>query len=143
MTPTVEARIAQQWMAGRLVRPGEMGSVIARAGAHRGARALARLLEGAIEEADSVPEARLGQLLIADGIPPVLHLLVTTPLGATYELDWAYPDAHVALELDGYGVHLRSEATFESDRFHPASSSSQGGWSSTSRAGSAGGGPTS
>jgi very-short-patch-repair endonuclease len=42
--------------------------------------------------------------------------LVTTPLGATFELDWSYPQYRIGLELDGYGVHLRSAAAFEGDR---------------------------
>jgi very-short-patch-repair endonuclease len=43
-------------------------------------------------------------------------VLVTTAHGATFELDWAYPDAMVGLELDGYGVHLRSADAFDGDR---------------------------
>ena len=35
------------------------------------------------------------------------------------ELDYAYPAALVALEVDGYGVHLRSRETFENDRDRP------------------------
>ena len=32
------------------------------------------------------------------------------------ELDYAYPAQQIAIELDGYGPHLRSHTTFEHDR---------------------------
>ena len=36
--------------------------------------------------------------------------------GLVAELDYAYPAPRIALEVDGYGVHLRSRETFEHDR---------------------------
>ena len=46
----------------------------------------------------------------------MLHHLVTLASGIVYELDWSYPEHRLALELDGYGVHLRSRDAFEADR---------------------------
>ncbi|MFM2070234.1 MAG: hypothetical protein RLZZ623_497 [Actinomycetota bacterium] len=43
--------------------------------------------------------------------------MVTTATGFTYELDWAYPDVLVGLEMDGYGIHMRSVGAFDDDRF--------------------------
>ncbi|MCU1360224.1 MAG: hypothetical protein JWN99_1513 [Ilumatobacteraceae bacterium] len=42
--------------------------------------------------------------------------MVTTATGYTYELDWAYPDERVGMEMDGYGIHMRSVGTFHDDR---------------------------
>lgn len=69
-------------------------------------------------EADSAPEAALGLLLQAHGLPPLtLHHLVTLPTGVEFELDWSYPLWRIAFEMDGYGVHLRTPEAFEHDRF--------------------------
>ena len=44
-------------------------------------------------------------------------MLVTVASGRTYELDWAFPDARVGIEVDGYGIHLRSMEAFDDDRW--------------------------
>ncbi len=116
MSPELVARYAQEWMAKRLLRLEDLDLSLNRAGNHRGAHRLQRHLSDVIEGADSVAEARLGQILIRAGIAPILHVLVTTQSGRTFELDWSYPDARVGLEMDGYGVHLRSSAAFDGDR---------------------------
>jgi hypothetical protein len=117
MSPTVVVKIAQEWMAQRVVRPDDVEAAMVRRGNLRRVEELRRLLaDRDILEADSVPEADLGVLLAKHGVPPTLHVLVTTAHGATFELDWAYPDAMVGLELDGYGVHLRSADAFDGDR---------------------------
>jgi hypothetical protein len=77
-----------------------------------------RALDGdLVLDADSIPEADLGPLLERAGMPAELHVLVTTTTGYTFELDWAYPARLVGLEVDGYGVHLRSANVFDDDRF--------------------------
>ena len=69
-------------------------------------------------EADSPPEAVLGLLIAAHGLPPVaLHHLVTLRSGVEFELDWSYPLWEIAFEMDGYGIHMRSLAAFEHDRY--------------------------
>lgn len=67
--------------------------------------------------ADSIAEHQLGELLIRSDLAAQHHVLVTTATGYTYELDWAYPDARVGLEMDGYGIHMRSVGLFDDDRF--------------------------
>ncbi len=53
----------------------------------------------------------MARLLDAAGVPtPACHL----PIGP-YEVDFAWPEALVALEVDGWAVHGRREA-FEADR---------------------------
>ena len=43
---------------------------------------------------DSPAEARLGETLIAGGLPqPAHHHMVSLPDGTRFELDWAYPMA--------------------------------------------------
>jgi very-short-patch-repair endonuclease len=42
---------------------------------------------------------------------------LTTPGGVLAELDFAYVDEAIAIEVDGYGVHLRSQDAFEHDRY--------------------------
>ncbi len=70
------------------------------------------------DEADSPVEATLGRLLMRHIVQrPVSHYLVTVSSGSIYELDWSYPGQHLAIELDGYGIHLRSLQAFEHDRF--------------------------
>jgi Protein of unknown function (DUF559) len=64
----------------------------------------------------SIAEHRLGELLLRSDIPAQHHVLVTTATGFTYELDWAYP-VLVGLEMDGYGIHMRSVGAFDDDRF--------------------------
>ena len=67
-------------------------------------------------EADSATEARLGVILARAGLAPDHHVVVTTAGGVDFELDWAYPEHRVGLELDGYGVHLHSVGRFDGDR---------------------------
>jgi very-short-patch-repair endonuclease len=64
-----------------------------------------------------VPEADLGALLVRAGLPaPVHHHVVTLPSGRVIELDWAYPERRIGLEVDGYVVHVRSAEAFAADR---------------------------
>jgi hypothetical protein len=87
---------------------------------HPGTGPLADVLSDRLsfgDEADSPAELALGELLVRHGLPtPALHHLVTVSTGATFELDWSYPEHRVAFEMDGYGIHLRSLAAFEHDR---------------------------
>lgn len=117
LPPELVARWAQEWMADRLVRPGDLEAAVARAGNHRGAHRLRPQLATTVPEADSAAEAQLGRALLRAGLSPELHVLVTTSAGYTFELDWAFSAARLGLEMDGYGVHLRSASRFDSDRF--------------------------
>ena len=42
------------------------------------------------------------------------HLLIPVGLGQKYEIDFAYPEAMLLIEVDGYSTHTTREA-FESD----------------------------
>ncbi len=120
MSPAIVMRTVEHWLAQRLTTLDRIHDAIGRLGALTGARRLARALDertlGAVVT-DSSTEARLGTILRAAGIPPTHHVVVTVASGRTYELDWAYPDAMVGLEVDGYGIHLRSMAAFDDDRW--------------------------
>jgi hypothetical protein len=115
--PSLVARYAHRWAAERVIRLDRLDETIARAGNHRGATRLAHRLDSSVGlTADSVPEGELGALLARRGVPAEHHVLVTTARSDTFELDWSYPDARLGLELDGYGIHLRSEQAFDDDR---------------------------
>ena len=120
MSTAIVMRIAEHWLAQRLTTLDRIHDTIGRLATLTGARRLACALDertlGTVV-ADSTTEARLGVILTAAGIPPAHHVVVTVASGRTYELDWAYPDAMVGLEVDGYGIHLRSMAAFDDDRW--------------------------
>lgn len=117
LPPSLVGRYAQSWLAERRLRIDDLTATLDRSGNHPGAHRLRRQLLDVVAEADSPPEARLGHVLRRAGMPPELHVLVTTATGYTFELDWAYPAIRLGLEMDGYGVHLRSSAAFDDDRF--------------------------
>jgi len=67
--------------------------------------------------ADSGAEALLARVLADRSIAaPVHHKTTTAGRSISAELDYAYPAQRIAIEVDGYGVHLRSRETFEHDR---------------------------
>lgn len=116
-------RCLEEWLADRVVTLGELREAIALH--QRKGRAGPRVMRTALATrvlVDSVPdsgyEARLAAVLVARGVPrPTHHHEVRAPDGRLIaELDFAYPDQRVAIELDGYGVHLRSREIFEHDR---------------------------
>lgn len=118
MEPLLVAQYAQQWAADKVITLDRLDAAMERADRHRGALALRRALKGKdLLAADSVPEADLGRVLARAGVPADLHVVVTTLTGYSFELDWAYPRERVGLEMDGYGIHLRSASAFDDDRF--------------------------
>lgn len=113
-------RAVEHWLANRKMSLDRLHAALTRLSALPGAPALARALadrELGPVVADSVAEHLLGVLLGDHGLAPVHHVAVTTARGHTFELDWAYPDARVGLEMDGYGIHMRSVDAFDHDRF--------------------------
>jgi very-short-patch-repair endonuclease len=75
-----------------------------------GAGVLAAILEErALGDAvsDSKLESRMAKLLKRAGLPAaVFHFVVSTPGGVFLaEVDFAYPDLRLAVEVDGFGVH--------------------------------------
>jgi hypothetical protein len=116
----VVLRIAEHWLANRLTTLDRLHATIERLPQLVGARRLASgLAERSLGEvvADSPPEHRVGEVLVGAGLAPCHHMLVTVASGRTYELDWAFPDARVGIEVDGYGIHLRSMEAFDDDRW--------------------------
>lgn len=116
----VVMRIAEHWLSNRLTTLDRLHQTIDRlphlVGARRLANGLAQRSLGAVV-ADSPPEYRIGEVLIAAGLAAEHHVLVTVASGRTYELDWAFPQARVGIEVDGYGIHLRSMQAFDDDRW--------------------------
>lgn len=86
---------ALEWVLTDLAKPGR-----------RGCGALRRVLDDRALGAappDSVLEARMARVLRSYGLPPaVFHHLVPE---ADAELDFAYVDRALAVEVDGFGVH--------------------------------------
>ena len=121
-SPSFVARCMEEWLADRVVTIEALQEAVAEhAGkGRRGVGVLRRLLEMRILadlRADSSVEALLAEVLARHAVPaPELHHLVRVDRAIVAELDYAYPAVRVALEVDGYGVHLRSRETFEYDR---------------------------
>ena len=113
------ARFAETWLSTSVMTVAELELIVVSHRRHRGAGTLKGVLgsRSVIGEPDSPAESWLGRLVVRHGLPPpVLHHLVTLASGIVYELDWSYPEHRLALELDRYGVHLRSRDAFEADR---------------------------
>jgi len=115
----IVVRFLEAWLSSGVVKLARLESVVDDSFGHHGVGALRRILRDhdLLETPDSPPEAAIGELLVRHGLPqPVLHHVVSLSCGLDFELDWSYPDLQVGLEVDGYGVHLRSLAAFEHDR---------------------------
>lgn len=113
-------RYAEHWLSSRATKLDHLHAVIDRLPHSRGVRSLRAALDRrdlGTAVADSPAEDQLGRLLAGAGLAAQHHLLVTTFEGRTYELDWGYPEAMLGLEMDGYGIHVRSIEAFDDDRF--------------------------
>lgn len=94
---------AVEWEVARLARPGRRGLGPLRKALDRRA-----LLE---TPPDGVLEPRFARLCKLAGLPtPVFQHAV-----GRYEVDFAYPDLFIAIEVDGYGPHA-SPSAFQTDR---------------------------
>jgi very-short-patch-repair endonuclease len=119
--PHFVARCMEEWLADGLVSIEDVhGTVAEHAGRGRRGVGVLRAVLGdrvLVDAADSRVEERLARVLADHGVSlPEHHHVVRLDRGIVAELDYAYPDKRVALEVDGYGVHLRSRETFEYDR---------------------------
>jgi very-short-patch-repair endonuclease len=97
--PALFSVAAVEAMRGRLARPGRPGVGVLR-------RVLEeRALGDAVS--DSKLEKRMANLLRRAGLPQaVFHFAVLTPGGVFLaEVDFAYPELKLAIEVDGFGVH--------------------------------------
>ncbi len=115
------ARCMEEWLADRKVAIDELKAAVAghQGRGRRGVGILRRALETRVLvdlRADSGVEALLARVLKRHCVAlPELHHVVTVGT-VVAELDYAYPDARIAIEVDGYGIHLRSREAFEHDR---------------------------
>ncbi len=122
VAPPLVTRCMEEWLADRLVTIDELRAAVDHheGRGRRGVGVLRSLLDTRVLvdlRADSGVEAFLAQVLKRHRVPvPDLHHVVHLDRGVVAELDYAYPDRRIALEVDGYGVHLRSRETFEHDR---------------------------
>lgn len=121
LTPRLITKVMEEWLSDRKVSIADLRNDIERL-SHRGRkgpRTLAAHLDGRTlgdEIADSELEAELGDLLTRYDVPlPVHHFVVDDDGHVVAELDWSYPEAKVALEVNGYGVHLLSRDRWEHD----------------------------
>jgi very-short-patch-repair endonuclease len=90
---------AVEWMLNELAGRGRRGAGVLR-------DVLAeRVLGDALS--DSVLESRMARLLRRAGLPPAtFHYVIRTPAGVLLaEVDFAYPEARLAIEVDGFAVH--------------------------------------
>lgn len=94
---------AVEWELARVARPGRRGAGTLRAVLDR--RALLEI------PPDGMLEPRFARLLKGAGLPMATfqHRL------GRYEIDFAYPDLRLAIEVDGYGPHA-SRRAFQHDR---------------------------
>jgi hypothetical protein len=119
--PWLVERCMEEWLASRKVTIERLEAALAAHARHgrAGAPILRQLLDQRVLRdvvTDSRFEAQLAEVLVRRGLPrPVHHHLLEGPR-LVAELDWAYVSSKVALEFDGYGVHLRSLEAFERDR---------------------------
>ncbi|HKA04028.1 MAG TPA: type IV toxin-antitoxin system AbiEi family antitoxin domain-containing protein [Acidimicrobiales bacterium] len=119
--PWLLQRCLEEWLVARKVTIARVEQAIAAHGrrGRPGVAVVRRALEQRVLRdvvADSRFEAMLGEVLLGHGLPRPTHHHVVRDGRTVAELDWAYPVAMVALEFDGYGVHLRSLEAFEHDR---------------------------
>jgi very-short-patch-repair endonuclease len=97
----------------RIMRPAELADVLKRAGGHRGRRRIAALLDrqlGGSTMTRSEAEERMLALIRSAKLPePRVNARL-----AAYELDFYWPDARFAVEVDGFRYHS-SHRAFERD----------------------------
>ncbi len=119
--PMLVRRALETWLSTSTMTIDNLVDVLDRTGRRHGSGVVRALLADralGLVMPDSPAEGILGETLIAAGLPhPEHHHRVSLPDGTRFELDWAYPSARLALELDGYGVHLASFETFDHDRW--------------------------
>jgi len=118
--PWLVRRALEQWLRkGHVTVPQVRATLdrVARCG-RAGAGVLREILDTralAMAASDGDAEVVLAEARRAIGAPPpVYHYLIPAGLGRMYEIDFAYPEAMLLIEVDGYTTHTTTEA-FESD----------------------------
>ena len=120
--PGVVRWCMEVWLSDRLVTIDTLRSALDTLGrrGRSGVGVLRQVLEDRVL-VDLIPDSRLEVLLVevllAHGLPePAFHHLVEVDGRVIAEIDVSYPEQKIAIEVDGYGVHLRSQDVFENDR---------------------------
>jgi very-short-patch-repair endonuclease len=84
----------------------------------RSPKALERVLRDRVpgfEPSKSELERRVYRVIVASGLPEPVRQYKVELNGSTYYLDMAYPEARVAIEVDGY-LYRRERGPFDTDR---------------------------
>ena len=112
-TRGLEREVDEALVVLKIVRPGELDDVLARAAGHRGATTLRRLLERRTH--DTITESEAERLFLAlirrAGLPEP----ETQAWLAGYRVDFLWRQARVVFEIDGYRFHT-SRRAFDRDR---------------------------
>jgi hypothetical protein len=107
-------RLVGQALVAKLVTRDELWSIRRRVSEHgrTGVIALERALESLpdLDRAESGPELELAGILESADLPVPVAQYVVRVAGQTYRLDFAYPDARLAIEYDGFDHHITPEA---------------------------------
>lgn len=118
--PFLVSRALEQWVRERHVTISQVRATldeVARRG-RAGAGVLRNVLDTRalqLDASDSEPEVVLAEALQAFGAPPpVYHHLIEVG-HEKFEIDFAYPEAMLLIEVDGFAPHTTPEA-FEEDR---------------------------
>ena len=119
--PWLVRHALEQWVRDRQVTIPQVRATldrVARRG-RAGAGVLREILDTralGLDASDGDAEVVLAEALQAIGAPrPVFHFLIQAGLGQVYEIDFAYPEAMLLIEVDGYSTHTAPDV-FESDR---------------------------
>jgi very-short-patch-repair endonuclease len=118
--PWLVRRALEQWLREGHVTVAEVRATLERVArrGRAGAGVLREILDTralALSASDGDAEVVLAEALQAMGAPaPVYHFLIPAGLGQVFEIDFAYPEAMLLVEVDGYSTHTTREA-FESD----------------------------
>ncbi len=118
--PWLVRRALEQWLREKHVTVAEVRASLERVArrGRAGAGVLREVLDSRalrFEASDGASEVVLAEALQAIGAPPpVYHFVIPVGLGQVFEIDFAYPEAMLLIEVDGYSTHTTPEA-FESD----------------------------
>lgn len=118
--PNLCERLLEEWLADRLTTVAKVRTCLDRDGG-RGRAGLGRarsILEDRVlgdEAADSTDEPMLLRVLREHGGPlPAYHHIVRDDTGrALFDVDYAYVEERLGLEVHGFGIKTRHRATFE------------------------------
>jgi very-short-patch-repair endonuclease len=114
LTPPALTRVVDDALSRRLTTPQRISIAVSdpAAGCHAGIRVLRKVLEPwkRYGDLDSVAEAACARVLVAGKLPMPVSQHRVSAGGMTMRLDFAWPGAHVALEIDSFRWHANAAA---------------------------------